>query len=379
MAAKVFISYRRDDAKYQAHMIHAAFRRTVPHDNVFIDIDSIRPGENFRKILKDGVNQCELLLALIGPGWIDATDPKTARRRLDNPSDFVRIEIGEALARGIPVVPVLLDGTPLPDSDLLPDDLKELVDRQAEFVEYRTFDADVERLIKRLGLAPPGPSPTTPTTPPQDERIGVEGRIFIDAAIVQNPNGKWFKPGAGKTEWFKDHEHGPEMVVIPSGSFMMGSPDDEPERSNNESHHNVTIAHSFAVARHAVTRGQFAAFIDNSGYIGGDGSWPGFVQEMSDPVININWEDAKAYVTWLAQTTGKPYRLPTEAEWEYAARAGTTTPFWWGSSINPAQANYDGRSVYEGGGAKGEWRESTVPAGRFAANPWGLYNVHGNV
>src|SRR5262249_40860448 len=149
-ATKVFISYRRDDSRYQARMIHAAFCQVIPRDHVFMDVDSIPPGANFRKILKDWVNQSEVLLALIGPGWIDVSDPKTKGRRLDNPSDFVRIEIGEALARDIPVVPVLIDGAPLPDIGLLPDDLKELVDRQAEFVEYRTFDADVERLIRKL-------------------------------------------------------------------------------------------------------------------------------------------------------------------------------------------------------------------------------------
>lgn len=68
----------------------------------------------------------------------------------------------------------------------------------------------------------------------------------------------------------------------------------------------------------------------------------------------------------------------SEAEWEYAARAGTTTPFWWGTSITPSQANYDGNYVYEGGGAKGEWRKATVPVGSFDGNPWGLFNVHGN-
>ena len=152
MAAKVFISYRRDDAKYQARMIHKAFCKAIPSDHVFMDVDSIPPGANFRKISKSWVDECEVLLALIGPGWIDARDPKTKRRRLDNPSDFVRIEIGEALARDIPVVPVLIDGTPMPDVGLLPDDLKELVDRQAEFVEFRTFNADVERLIRKLRL-----------------------------------------------------------------------------------------------------------------------------------------------------------------------------------------------------------------------------------
>ena len=152
MAAKVFITYRREDSKYQTDRIHTAFCKAIPSDHVFMGINSIPPGINFRKLLNDWVGQCEVLLALIGPGWIDARDPKTKGRRLDNKNDFVRIEIGEALRRGIPVVPVLLDRTPMPDANLLPNDLKELVDRQAEFVEYRTFDGDVERLITRLRL-----------------------------------------------------------------------------------------------------------------------------------------------------------------------------------------------------------------------------------
>jgi hypothetical protein len=83
----------------------------------------------------------------------NATDPLTGKRRLENPSDFVRIEIGEALARDIPVAPILLDGAPMPDADQLPTDLKELCDRQAEFIDYRTFDTDVQRLIKKLRVA----------------------------------------------------------------------------------------------------------------------------------------------------------------------------------------------------------------------------------
>ena len=157
MTAKIFISYRRDDSKYQARMIHEAFCKVIPRDHVFMDVDTIPPGANFRQIIQGWVNQCEVLLALIGRGWIDASDAKSSRRRLDYPGDFVRVEIGEALARGISVVPIMLDGTPMPDVGLLPDDLKELVDRQAEFVEYRTFDTDVGRLIRKLGLGEPDP------------------------------------------------------------------------------------------------------------------------------------------------------------------------------------------------------------------------------
>jgi formylglycine-generating enzyme required for sulfatase activity len=87
----------------------------------------------------------------------------------------------------------------------------------------------------------------------------------------------------------------------------------------------------------------------------------------------------QAYAAWLAKITGRPYRLLAEAEWEYAARAGTTTPFWWGTSITTAEANYYGPYPYEGGGSEGEYRARTVPVDSFDPNPWGLYNVHGNV
>jgi formylglycine-generating enzyme required for sulfatase activity len=95
-------------------------------------------------------------------------------------------------------------------------------------------------------------------------------------------------------------------------------------------------------------------------------------------VINVSWHDAKAYVEWLSRKTGKTYRLLSEAEREYAARAGTATPFWWGSSISTEQANYDGNLVY-GGGPNGEYRQRTLPVESFQPNPWGLYQVHGNV
>ena len=129
-----------------------------------------------------------------------------------------------------------------------------------------------------------------------------------------------------------------------------------------------------------MTRGQFTAFVNATSHMT-VGSWrnPGFQQDDSHPVVCVNWDDAKAYASWLAEIAGRPYRLLTEAEWEYAARAGTTEPFWWGSSITPAQANYNGNYVYKGGGSKGEYRKGTVPVGDFEPNPWGLYNVHGNV
>jgi type II secretory pathway component PulC len=152
MAGKIFISYRRDDSRYQARMIYEAFLRGIPRENVFMDIDTIPLGVNFVKVLEGWVEQCEVLLVLMGAGWVNSTDPKTGKRRLDNPKDFVRVEIRGALTRDIPVVPVILDGAELPDEAQLPDDIKGLLSRNAEFVEYRNFDADVQRLIKKLGI-----------------------------------------------------------------------------------------------------------------------------------------------------------------------------------------------------------------------------------
>ena len=168
------------------------------------------------------------------------------------------------------------------------------------------------------------------------------------------------------------------------------------EPGSESPQHEVTIPKPFAIGRCAVTRGQFAAFVAATGHKmdGGADVWngkewkndpskswrdPGFAQEDSHPAVCVNWEDAKAYVAWLAQASAAHYRLLSEAEWEYACRAGSVTPFWWGPAITPDQANYDGNHTYEGGGRKGEYRQRTVPARHFEANPWGLYQVHGNV
>jgi hypothetical protein len=186
---KVFISYRRDDAKWQARELYLKLTVVLPHDHVFMDIDTIPPGVNFVDVLEDWVKQCDILLALIGPGWSDAKDPSTGGRRFDNPNDFVRIEIRGALVREIPIVPVLLEGAPIPIEHDLPDDLKELVHRNAEYIVHRTVDTDVQRLIKKLGLArtshrvearhsrPVHSRPRQAEPVPARERTPVQGKI----------------------------------------------------------------------------------------------------------------------------------------------------------------------------------------------------------
>jgi formylglycine-generating enzyme required for sulfatase activity len=187
----------------------------------------------------------------------------------------------------------------------------------------------------------------------------------------------------------------PEMVVVPEGEYMMGSSEDERERYSNEGpQHRVKIVRRFAVAKLKVTRDEFETFVNETSYSAGERCFtmedgkaeersersfrnPGFDQDGKHPVVCINWDDANAYVTWLSKKTGKLYRLLSESEWEYVARAGTKTPFWWGSSISTDQANYDGNSTY-GSSGKGQYRQKTVPADMFKANPWGLFQVAGN-
>jgi formylglycine-generating enzyme required for sulfatase activity len=214
----------------------------------------------------------------------------------------------------------------------------------------------------------------------------------IEITVGQNER-RCFKPGAGKAEHFKDCATCPEMVVVPAGSFTIGSPANEPQSNTVEAQVRVTILAPFGVGKYAVTFNEWDACVAEGGckgYKPSDGGWglarPNHIVNWEDwaengkhPVINVNWDDAKTYALWLSRKTGKIYRLLTEAEREYVTRAGTTTPFWWGSSITAMQANYDGNYTYKGGGSKGEYRERTVPVDSFEANPWGLYNVHGNV
>jgi len=169
---------------------------------------------------------------------------------------------------------------------------------------------------------------------------------------------------------------GPEMVVIPAGSFQMGSPDNEPGRSNDEGpRHPVTIQ-SFALGRYEVTFYDYDRFAKATGRtLPSDEGWG----RRNRPVINVTLHDAQAYTQWLSAQTDHTYRLPSEAEWEYAARAGTTTPYWWGDVASHEQANYDKyKSV--GGVAQGrdQW-EYTAPVGSFPPNPFELYDTADNV
>jgi formylglycine-generating enzyme required for sulfatase activity/cytochrome c2 len=594
---KIFISYRREDSQHQADRLHAALRRRVanPRRDIFIDVDNIPVGVDFIQHLDAKVSECDVLLALIGPGWSGAGG---GARRLDDPKDFVRIEIASALKRGIPVAPILLDGAPMPKESELPDDLKPLARRNAAEIRRTTFDSDAERMIRGLNLKQIGRPQAAKAPPPKSSGAGwaapvvllvvlalagggawawfanpggwrgtgglelaatngAEGSSGAPATPGENPagisdlptrlavadiasgeqqsykcrachdfqeggpntvgpnlfgvvgrdigaspgyeyssamasvpgawdagqldrwltSGKAFLPGTKESfagiadpqaranliawlgtliakapspttaptpaapaidpavakaaldkakaafaaaeqqqkrtkemwdsgltsqaelaqanaelqsaksalsareqdyqralaatppapkaiESFRDCPDCPEMVKIPAGSFMMGSPASEANRSADEGPQRRVTVPAFAAGKYEVTIAEWRR-------CGADGGCraTGLQGEGGDqtPARMTSWEDVQDYVAWLSRKTGKTYRLLSEAEWEYAARAGTTTPYSFGKSITTSQANFNM-----------ELRKTT-PVGQYPPNAFGLHDMHGNV
>ena len=201
---------------------------------------------------------------------------------------------------------------------------------------------------------------------------------------------------------FRDCEECPRMVVVPAGEFEMGSPPSEEGRFDGEEEpvHRVRIGAPFAIGIHEVTRGEFARFVsatdrktgnsclsrDGEGFVERPGAtWrnPGFGQTDDHPVVCVSWDDAVAYAGWLSGETGHEYRLPSESEWEYAARAGTRTAHWWGEDASRQCAHANGAA----GETSVDWRHEgcedkhvrTAPVGSFPANGWKLRDMLGNV
>jgi formylglycine-generating enzyme required for sulfatase activity len=199
---------------------------------------------------------------------------------------------------------------------------------------------------------PAKPPPARPAAPPQ---------VQAQAQAATTPTKR---PGVGAE--FRDCPACPLMVPLPAGSFTMGSNNSDP---SEKPAHAVTIGAPFAIARHEVTVQQWNACVSGGGCqkIAQPGNGGG-----DAPMRDVSWDDAQQYVTWLSSVTGKQYRLPTEAEWEYAARGGTSTRHWWGEQMASGKANCKecGQPWSNDGPAK---------VGSFAANPWGLHDTSGSV
>jgi len=178
---------------------------------------------------------------------------------------------------------------------------------------------------------------------------------------------------SGVVTEFKDCANCPHMMIIPAGEFTMGSP---PAEQQAEAQHRVTLAAPFAVSKFEMTFDDWDVCVQDGGCDNArlnDEGWG----RGRHPVIHMSFDLAKTYVTWLSRKTGKPYRLLTEAEWEYAARAGTTTTFAFGDTLSPSSANYNAST--DGSGPSEENRQKTMPVASFPPNAFGLHDMHGNV
>ncbi len=420
MSEKIFINYRRDDVPGDARGIRDGLIAKFGKPAIFMDIDNLLAGQRFDKELEKALAHCDVLVAVIGPRWIELLSDKEK----SGERDFVREEIAAALAKGITVVPVRAghEGRmpPLPRKKDLPADIADLVLHQKHDVAHEHFSRDIAELATTIAIVRKG-SPQPPRwgriataagvvaivvaglamqfprmQPPwlvrnSDEPSGahVTASLSASTANVARPDTSHSRSPdepklalrsdvepehqQGKTAGttFRDCAACPVMVVLPTGEFKMGAPESEAERNKDEPlPRSVSIRHALAVGKFEVSFDEWHACVTDGDCSAepNDEGWG----RGKRPVINVSWNDVTGeYLKWLSKVSGQSYRLLSEAEWEYAARAGTLTRYEFGDAIANHQAQFSENSA---GSAR-----QTIDTGSFKPNAWGLYDMHGNV
>lgn len=386
---RIFISYRRSDTIGHTGRIYDRLVTEFGQGSVFMDVDDIPIGVDFAEHIAQEVGKCQVALVVIGKTWATVTGADGSRR-LDNPDDFVRIEVESALARGVPVVPVLLDGVSIPMRSQLPESLHPLTRRNGVTVGYNPrFNGDMARLIRGLnGLmraVEMAPEPIVEELAEEDDkrfldlvgyrksqrrlhgellRIHQKARQTIDF-VESRKSFSHLKTqtisGDLGNDIFLD------LVKIPSGTFLMGSPEDERGRTASEGPQHEVMVPTFLMGQYPVTQAQWRAVAVLPKIERNLNPDPSCFKGADRPVEKVSWLDAVEFCQRLSNHTGKDYRLPSEAEWEYACRSGTTTPYFFGEELEIAMSNH----------SKGE--RETTDVGRYPANDFGLHDMHGNV
>jgi formylglycine-generating enzyme required for sulfatase activity len=371
MTGKIFISYRRSETAWAARALFERLRREFD-ERVFIDIEGLSLGIDYTQVIDAHLEGCEVMLALIGPHWLQEIQKRAAAHSQDGDAenhepDWVRTELTRALLRNIPVVPVLIEGAQLPLKKDLPAELKGLRNRNGMELHPKFFDHQTNHLVREIGkiinapkavIAEPVIAPTVAAKPivRQRERwMSNEGSDNF---------GRWAE--------FEVKGVVQRMRWIAPGEFWMGSPETEKERGADEQRHHVALTRGFWLANIACTQALWQAV---TGY-----NPSAFTGDPLRPVEQVSWDMVqKDFLPKLSLfVPGLDAILPTEAQWEFACRAGTQTPFSFGENITTAQANCDGYHPYAGA-AKGEYRKKTVAVKTLPPNAWGLYEMHGNV
>ena len=367
----VFLCHNSQD---KPAVIEIANQLKANNINPWLDKWHLRPGSSWQDLLEDQINEIRTAAVFVGNSGLGPWE-------IEEVKAFLRAFVN----RKCPVIPVLLPNAP--QKPQLPVFLEGLM-----WVDFRQHDPEpLGQLIWGITGIKPDLPPLIPNKPPREEKNKSPyqlkifqfqtAQISLTSALLGFVKKPEIKRITKNADYFaQDLGNGVvlEMVAIPGGTFIMGSPENEEDRSSDESpQHQVTVP-SFFMGKYPVTQKQWRA-VAALGKVNIDlESDPSYFKGDNLPVERVSWNDAQEFCARLSRMANKTYRLPTEAEWEYACRGGTTTPFYCGETISTDLANYNGNYTY-GQGQKGQYREKTTEVGIFPANPFGLYDMCGNV
>ncbi len=340
----IFISYRREDSIAYAGRLFDRLQGEFPRQHLFMDLDTLEPGENFIEAIQDSVNRCKVLLAVIGKRWLDVKDSE-GLPRLANTRDWVRVEIETALRRNIRVIPCLVGGMTMPKAGDLPASLAPLAQRHALALGDQRFHRDMDVLIETIKKV----------LRSRKTQVGVQA----------------ISPGQEATSSVSFRETG-RMVRIPRGPFLQGAKSKK-----------CTIEYDYWIDQCPVTNQAYSAFVEAGGY--DDPAWwskrgwrwrktegivrPAFWKNLkwnqpTHPVVGVSFYEAEAFANWAKK------RLPTEQEWEKAARSEDGRLFPWGPTFDTKKCNS------RESGLKGTNSVRAFPKGK---SPCGCYDMAGNV
>ena len=378
MSIRLFCSYSRKDESLRRELeTHLSM---LKRQSLVTWYDGmLEPGSDWDTRIKQELDTADIIVMLVSPDFLASNycyETEVARA-------IARHNAGTAC-----VIPVLLRSTDIEGLELFklngyPKGLKPVMqwsDRDEAFVDVVK---GIRQAVNRLSQAS---SPSSIPIPPATSTASLRLHSFAFESVTVNEEGKIIQYKTGEAQqWEEDLGNGIvlETVSISGGSFLMGSPREEEGRAEDgreSPQHRVEVP-PFFMGRYPITQSQYEAVMGNN---------PSNFKENGAhrPVENVSWNDAIAFCQKLSQNTKRTYRLPSEAEWEYACRAKTTTPFHFGETISTDLANYCGTDREFGGtpnpgnygsGSKGEYREETTSVGQFPPNAFGLFDMHGNV
>lgn len=342
--SNIFISYRRADSSGYVIAIYDRLTQKFEREQIFRDLNTIEFGVDFVEAIENAVRQCDVMLTIIGLHWLNITDDN-GKRRLDDPNDFVRLEVGTGLRRDIRVIPVLVGGASMPVATELPEDLQSLVRLNAFEVNDRDFDAHITHLAETI-----------------QHLVVSHKQVNLWTAHLPDNLPQPF-------EWCE----------IPSGETTVEFPGDRGKQTFD--------VPRFFISKHPITNAQWDVFAqDNDGYA--NRRW----WEFSDPAkqwrdrnpcpkshemawgdhpkIHVTWFEALAFCNWLSDKTGLSIILPSEQQWQWSAQGTDRWVFPWGDSFDTNKANIDGSGI-----------DKTTIVTQYAQypSPFGALDMGGNV